>query len=35
MEPEDWVATSKRVQNAFREDWKTKDPEGFNVQERL
>ena len=34
MEPEDWIATNKRVQNVLREDWKSEDPENFNAQER-
>ena len=34
LEPEDWIATNKRVQNVLREDWKAEDPENFNAQER-
>jgi len=34
MEPEDWIATNKRVQNVLREDWKSEDPENYNAQER-
>ena len=34
MEPEDWVATNKRVQDALRVGWKTDEPESYNAQER-